>query len=547
MTSATVAAPVLPAAAQPPPPAPAPTLRWSPCHQDLGPFECATLQVPLDYDHPGRNPIRIGLVRLPATSPEDRIGSLLVNPGGPGGSGVELVLLAGQFLYSDEVRARFDLVGFDPRGIITSSPLRCFRSLDQALAVFATPFAFPVTEEEESLWIQTDIGLDAFCDRHAGPIRDHMATGDVARDMDRLRQALGDDQLNYVGYSYGSLLGVTYANMFPDRVRAVVVDGVLDPVAWTTGVGNEAATLPFSYRLRSDAGAQATLDEFFRLCDESPDGCAFAGNSADRFAAVADRLLTEGPVEVIDPFTGELITFTYQDLIDVTLGAMYSSSDWPLLAAFLVDLEAAASPAVLGASLQAVWDSTGFTSFPPPYPNFVEGFVGVVCSDSDNPDDHSFWSAAADDADANFGYFGRIWTWISSPCAVWSGADADRYIGPWNASTDNPVLVVGTRFDPATRYEGAETVRALLPESSLLTVEGWGHTSLFLSACADAAVAEYLLTAVPPADGTVCTQDFGPFDVAALPSIASTEADAAVDAAEARALVMDEIALVPRR
>ena len=189
----------------------------------------------------------------------------------------------------------------------------------------------------------------------------------------------------------------------------------------------------------------------------------------------------------------------------------------------------------------------GSTSFPPPYPNFVEGFVGVACSDSDNPDDHAYWSDAADDADANFGYFGRIWTWASSPCAVWSGADADRYIGPWDAGTANPVLVVGTRFDPATRYEGAETVRGLLPNSSLLTVEGWGHTSLFLSACADAAVSDYLLTAVPPADGTACAQDFAPFDVAALPSITSTAADAAVDAAEARALVMDEVALVPWR
>ena len=445
------------------------------------------------------------------------------------------------------MRARFDMVGFDPRGIMTSSPLRCFRSLDQAINQVGLPFAFPVTDQEEAVFAEIDTRLDAFCDRNAGPIRDHMATGDVARDMDRIRQALGDDQLNYVGYSYGSVLGVTYANMFPDRVRAVVVDGVVDPIAWTTGVGNEAATLPMSYRLRSDAGAQATLDEFFRLCDESPAGCAFAGGSADRFAAIADTLLQGGPVEVIDPFTGEVILFGYQDLIAATLGAMYSSFDWPFLAAFLVDLEAAASPTTLGASLQALWESTGFTSFPPPYPNFFEGFVGVACSDSDNPDDHSFWSAAADDAEAGFGYFGRIWTWITSPCAVWSGADADRYVGPWDAGTANPVLVVGTRFDPATRNEGAEIVRGLLPESSLLTVEGWGHTSLFLSACADAAVSDYLLTAVPPADGTVCFQDFGPFDVAALPSIASTEADAAVDAAEARALVMDEVALVPWR
>ncbi|MGI8822815.1 MAG: alpha/beta hydrolase [Acidimicrobiia bacterium] len=183
----------------------------------------------------------------------------------------------------------------------------------------------------------------------------------------------------------------------------------------------------------------------------------------------------------------------------------------------------------------------GLVTFPPPYQNFIEGFVGVVCSDSDNPDDHSFWSAAGI-ADAS-SYFGRIWTWISSPCAVWTGADADRYTGPWDAVTANPVLVVRTLFDPATRYQGAQLVRSLLPASSLLTVDGWGHTSLFLSACADQAVSDYLLTAVPPADGTVCFQDFGPFDVVPAAELAARESGEAIDPGAMRAAVMDEVAL----
>jgi hypothetical protein len=152
-----------------------------------------------------------------------------------------------------------------------------------------------------------------------------------------------------------------------------------------------------------------------------------------------------------------------------------------------------------------------------------------VCSaDSDNPDDVSAWAAAADDADAQFGYFGRPWTWLTSPCAVWTGADDDRYVGPFDAATANPVLVVGNRFDPATRYEGAETVHDLLPNSSLLTVDGWGHTSLFLSRCADRVVRQYLLTGATPAPGTVCTQDFDPFggpaSVAADPDLAARAA-----------------------
>ena len=244
-------------------------LRWRACHEEAGPgFECASFEVPLDHDRPQGKQISLALVRLPASDPQGKVGSIFLNPGGPGGSGVEFLLGVGPVLFSDEVRAHFDLIGFDPRGIIGSDPLLCFRSLEESFSVFA-PFAFPMTADEEALVEQLDMTLNRACQRRGGSIVDHMATADVARDLDLLRQAVGDTQLSYAGYSYGSFLGVTYANMFPERVRAVVVDGVLDPIAWTTGRGDEAATLPFSTRLRSDAGAQATLTEFFRLCDEA--------------------------------------------------------------------------------------------------------------------------------------------------------------------------------------------------------------------------------------------------------------------------------------
>ena len=253
---------------------------------------------------PEDDTIGIAMVRLPASDPARRLGSLFVNPGGPGGSGVDFVLQAGPFLYTDEVRSSYDLIGFDPRGINRSRPLLCFRSFDEALSMF-WPFAFPFEPGEEEIAEQLDRDLATACAERGGAIDDHMATADVARDLDLLRRKVGDRRLNFVGYSYGSFLGVTYASLFPDRVGRVVVDGVLDPIAWTTGRGDEAATQPFSTRLRSDAGAQATLDEFFRLCDEAgTDGCAFAGDSAARFAALAD-LLKQGPIEIIDPFTGE--------------------------------------------------------------------------------------------------------------------------------------------------------------------------------------------------------------------------------------------------
>src|SRR5207342_916589 len=188
-----------------------------------------------------------------------------------------------------ELRARFDIVGFDPRGIIRSTPLRCFNTFDQAVSVLP-PFAFPVTPAEENVLRASDRKLATACARHGGPILDHMSTADAARDMDLLRQALGDSKLSYLGFSYGSFLGQTYANLFPGRVRALVIDGVLDPIAWTTGRGTQSSTLPFSTRLRSDEGAQRTLGEFFRLCDAAGPDCAFSGHSRQRYAALAGQL-----------------------------------------------------------------------------------------------------------------------------------------------------------------------------------------------------------------------------------------------------------------
>ena len=498
-----------------------PRVSWSPCYREFGlPFECGTVQVPLDHDGPGGAAISIALVRLAASGPGTRIGSLFLNPGGPGGSGVDFLLGIAPIM-PPPLRARFDLIGFDPRGIARSTAVRCFGNPRQWAPLF-TPFSFPVTPGEEAQWAAADQYLAGACDQRAARIIDHMSTADVARDLDLLRQAVGDQLLTYVGYSYGSYLGVTYANLFPDKFRALVVDGVLDPVAWSTGAPGEAATMPFSTRLRSDAGAAATLDEFFRLCDAGGPNCAFAGNAAARFAALAARLRAE-PHVILNPFTGETVPFSYADLIGNALGAMYDSFSWPSFAAFLAFIDANATPAVLGAQLAQVHEQLGLITKRgfPRYRNGPEGGTSVFCSDSDNPGSFHAWSAAAAASETQFGYFGRLWTWVSSPCVSWPGADPDRYMGPFTAPTLHPVLVVGNHFDPATRYEGAVTVHDLLPNSSLLTVHAWGHTSLLLSQCATVATTSYLITGTPPPSGIVCQQDIVPFTVP-LTSTAST-------------------------
>jgi pimeloyl-ACP methyl ester carboxylesterase len=490
------------------PAASAATPRWTPCFRGFGPFQCAVVKVPLDYDSPHGKKIPIALTRLPATDQAHRVGSLFLNPGGPGGSGVEYVVFAGPSLYTPEVRARFDLIGFDPRGIARSSQLRCFNS--QKRWIF-TPFPFPTTPAEEAEWMATDLYLDAKCAANAGPIASHMSTANVARDLDVLRAAVGDAGLSYAGVSYGSYLGVTYANLFPSHVRALIVDGVLNPVEWATGTPADAG-LPFSTRLGSHLGAQATLDEFFRLCDAGGANCAFGPDSAARFAALAARLQAN-PLVVTNP-DGSTFVYGYSNLIGDTLGAMYSSVEWEEFAGFLAFLDSATS----GARLQHALPSFGRAAYEPrlPFPklrryeNFLEGFPGVACADTDNPGNYAAWHDAAAGT-AGEGYFGPLWTWITSICAQWPFHDDDRYTGPFTATTANPILVIGNDFDPATPYPGAQAVASMMPGARLLTVHGWGHTSLFLSACADEVQARYLIDLQLPAPGAQCSQDRVPF------------------------------------
>jgi pimeloyl-ACP methyl ester carboxylesterase len=485
-----------------------PTLRWASCGGRVAEFQCATAQVPLDYDHPGGDTISLALTRLPATDRAGRIGSLFVNPGGPGGSGVRFVQALGNELFTAEVRARFDLIGFDPRGVAGSTPLQCFDTTDDALEALA-PMWFPYTRKEERIWIRADRAYAKACDLRGGPIIDHMSTANVARDMDLLRQAVGDEQMTFVGYSYGSYIGSTYANMFPDEVRAVVIDGVIDPVSYATGRGDEAERLPIDARLVSEQGAQKTFRGFLSLCDKGGERCAFsAGDPKKRYDRLARRLLDE-PAELPDG-NGGLMTFTYQDLVATTLDAMYDASSWPDFATFLAQLDSLAEPERAAAALMKL-DERFDPHGDPPYSQVLEGYAGVWCSDGDNPDTTSAWAKAARAADRKYRYFGRLWNWGGSICASWPGKDSDRYTGPFTKRTANHILVVGTRSDPATRYEDAVSTEKLLRRARLLTVEGWGHTSLFISSCADRHVSHYLLTGDVPPKHVRCTVDVVPF------------------------------------
>lgn len=501
---------------------------WQPCFVEENPnLQCAQFTVPLNHQDKRSNSktIQLALVKLPARDPAKKLGSLFLNPGGPGGSGVDFVTQVGEFIFTQDVRDQYDLIGFDPRGIGRSQPITCGLTEEYASEIIP-PFAFPVTRKEEKQKIASDKALSALCARNGNEIIHHMTTANVARDLDLLRQAVGDELLNYVGYSYGSYLGVTYANLFPQKVGRLVVDGVIDPIAWSTGDNWSGWIVPVTTRLESDKNSMATLNEFFRLCDlAGPAGCSFAGDSAARFEQLTKRLKSS-PIylPLADGTTFEL---THTRLIAIALSALYSSYSWSSYADLLAFVEWQMSPEVIGQQYSLLQHQLGLDEVMVPADNAVFTFPAVLCSDSDNPELPEFWPLWADESEKNNGYFGRLWTWNSSICASWPGSKKSRFTGPFTKKTKNPVLVASTRFDPATPYSGAKAVARLLPNSRLVTVSGWGHTTPGLSQCADNITVKYLLTGALPEKNTLCEQDQMPFNLPMAQSPAPADTSAA--------------------
>ncbi len=376
---------------------------------------------------------------------------------------------------------------------------------------------FPVKRAEENVWLAADRRVAKACVGKHTPILDHMATADVARDLDLLRRAVGDRGLTYWGISYGSILGATYANLFPHKVRALALDGVADPVAWYTGRFGIGHFVPAFNRVGASQGSFDTLEQFFALCDAGGPRCALSkGSPRQRFKALAAKLRVRPVVIEVD---GSPFEFGYDELVSITLDFLYQPDAWPELAQGIADVEAAVA-APTPAAARAVAEVPAFgtrlsaaaNAAQEPYLNEVEAEPGVTCGETDNPSHAVAWRAVARISDVLTPYFGRPWTWLTSICRHWPGFDADRYTGPFTATTANPVLLVNPRYDPATPYQGARAVARLLPNSRLLTVNGWGHTSFFAgSTCADQAVSRYLLQVVVPTRGTVCGVDHVPF------------------------------------
>ena len=482
------------AAASPHGPPQAEAIAWRAC----GDLECASVRVPLDWDRPGGRQIKLAVIRHRASRPGKRIGSLFVNPGGPGGSVDEVRADAEGF---DTIgRGRFDVVGWDIRGAGASPHVRCFRD-ERARSDFFRNWAIPTTRPAQRRYVGRTARLARRCGRLSGPILRHMSTADTARDLDYLRRLVADRRLSYLGISGGTFIGQTYANMFPRRVRAMVLDGVLDPVHYTQGTqANYVHEL--RYTDRAFAG-------FLSLCESAgPARCALAGHGpvTPRFEGLLAELRKDPiPAPTASP-PGEL---TYGDALSAIVVNMSGSpGSWPDLAAAL-EAAAEGDGSQLLAASRALTTAFSSETSAPGLPA-----VGLTCADSPARQGPHAWRSVVERlSGVSFAYGPVLSWWRWAPCASWPVRSADRYTGPWNVTTSNPILVIGTRFDPNTPYADARRTARRLGNAVLLTHDGYSHTSRNdPSECLKRATAAYLTRLRTPAAGTVCASDREPFD-----------------------------------
>lgn len=498
-------APGKPAATDPA--APVPTLDWRPCD---GGFQCATARVPLDYQYPHGQEINIAVIRHLATGPGTPLGSLFFNGGGPTAQISDFP--TGYAAFPAVLQARYNIITFDPRGFGDSTGLQCFPAEAAEDKLLGSLPAFPVGAAQEAAWERTWSELDATCATNAGPLLDHDTTADVARDMNLLREAVGDPVLNYYGQSYGTFLGTVYANLFPATVGRMVLDGNIDPVAWTQA----DSELPGWLRLGRAQASAATLTDFLNLCGSATAAaCAFsAGTPAATRAKFATllNLLRQHPVTASTPPQ----TYTYASaLTSVPVGKV---SQWPSGASVLEQLwkattaGSATSPAA--ASTASAGNAAGAqpAQAAAPYSG-IEQQLGEICSDSPNPRDPQAYPGIAARSSAQSGGFGPDYTWQAEECAQWPAAAAqDRYTGPWNRRTAGTILLLGNTGDPNTPYQNSVALSHELGNARLLTVKGYGHTEAGNpSTCADNYLVNYALTGALPPAGTICAQNGPPF------------------------------------
>lgn len=474
-------------------------LTWGACSsfatspQDRGPFaaqglQCARLTVPLDYSDPKGNTISLGLMRIQATDSAHRIGSLITNPGGPGGSGLELVANIQKTWQASPLSRRFDLVGFDPRGIASSEPaVHCLSGPQQDsqrasdLDDQTTPAGVAAFEQQQKEYANAC----AQNTRYGKQMLANVGTRDVARDLDVMRSVLGDPKLTYLGYSYGTLLGSTYAEDFPKNVRAMILDGAVDP---TESVVDET--------VGQGVGFQTAFNQFSQWCAKQNE-CALGNdpaNATQAFRSLVNPLLTN-PVLVND---GRRLT--YDDATTGAVQALYSQQFWQYLNTGLNELKQGR-----GNTLMLLADTYDGRNPDGSYSNEQDAFNAVRCIDDPPVTDPNVELQAQQryKQAAPFLDNGRPAVAESDACAYWPVPPTGKPHTP-SAPGLAPVLVISTTNDPATPYQGGVNLAKALG-GGLLTYEGTQHTAFLQGvSCVDQYGTAYLTDLTLPPTGARC-------------------------------------------
>jgi pimeloyl-ACP methyl ester carboxylesterase len=445
-------------------------------------FECGRTDVPIDYDDPDGDTLPLFLVRATLGDQPDRIGSLLVNPGGPGGSGADFAI--GQALtLPEEVLERFHLVGFDPRGVGLSTAVECIPADRKAELFSAEPR--PTTAEDIDAAFALADEVATGCEEEYGEALGIFNTVDTARDMDRLREALGDEQLTYLGYSYGTTLGSTYAELFPDKVRAMVLDGAVDPDADPVADAEGQA-----------AGFEDAFDAFAENCTSFRAGCPMG----DKPRVFLEKLLDEAEAEPIPTDAkGDDREATAGDVFTAVVAALYDEESWPQLSQALAAArkgDAAGVFTLADSYTQRLEDGS--------YSNLFDANYAINCADTAEDEQASEEEIRALVAEWSEEYplFGAGSATALYNCNVW---DAERTPLPErDAEGSAPILVIGTEGDPATPLAGAVDMAKDLDSAVLLTWQGEGHTAYPKTKCVTEAVDAYLLEEQAPKDDLTC-------------------------------------------
>ncbi|MGW3321372.1 alpha/beta hydrolase [Streptomyces virginiae] len=467
-----------------------PVLSWAPCDGPKDGFECATARVPLDHLRPSGPTLALAVTRRPAADPAHRTGVLVLHPGGPGNSGVDFARNSYEALPAS-LRGAFDVVGYDMRGVARSGQVECWDDQEYAAAVDGARGAPGPGALREAVRQAADFA--AACQERSGELLPFVGTGSNAKDLDLLRQALGEETLTFYGRSFGSYVGTVYAAQFPRRVRAMVLDGAYDPRRY--------ADVPYAYDAAQFTALDAAVDRFLEWCGREVAACGFGeGRPRQAFQALK-RDLDANPVITASgrPATG--YTLAYRLMFNINAG----KEIWPYLGQALRSAQARQASFLLSPPSPASFD-------------FLTVNTAVECADRRYPDNRPLLAALVTAETASAPLLGPpiglgppTYDHNHAPtCTQWPAQRPSRFEGSYRAAGSAPILVLGTTGDPDTPYQDAVTLAGTLDGGRLLTFDAEGHTAYHRSSCVSTLVDTYLTTLALPPRGTVCTDETPP-------------------------------------